>query len=170
MLSSTRSVGEGHGDWQADKIHVANVGEDLGAVEGELAEAEVGVKVRIRGVCDGGFNESWARVKKEGQISVYGEPEAGTSETGNRHRPASTGSTERNGTVGLEGLLGGRRGVGVVGGVAIGLKEEDLVAVVNGRACDVGVDRAGGGLVLESNIESRVRHDEKLRCKSMKRE
>ena len=132
MLSSTRSVGEGHGDWQADKIHVANVGEDLGAVEGELAEAEVGVKVRIRGVCDGGFNESWARVKKEGQISVYGEPEAGTSETGNRHRPASTGSTERNGTVSLEGLLGGRRGVGVVGGVAIGLKEEDLVAVVNG--------------------------------------
>ncbi len=58
----------------------------------------------------------------------------------------------------MEGCAGGGWGVGVVRGLAIGLEEKDLVIVVEGGAGNVGVDRVGGGLVLESDVESRVRH------------
>ena len=160
MLGSAGGVGEGQGDWQADEVDVADVGEDLAAVEGEFAEAKVGVEVRVRWVGDGGFDESWAGVEEEGQSSVYGEPKTGTGEPRDRDRPAVAWSTEGNGTIGLQGLLGGGRGVGIVGSLPIGLEQKDPIAVIDGGAGNVGVDSAGSCLVLQRDAESRVRHDE----------
>ena len=118
------------------------------------------MKVGVRGICDGRFYESRARVQEEGQRSVYGEPEARTGETGDGDCPVSAGGAESDRTVRLQGLLGGRRGVGVIRSLAVGLEEEDLVAIVDGRPGNVGIDGAGGCLVLQCNGESRVRHDE----------
>ena len=77
---------------------------------------------------------------------------------GDRDRPTSAGCTKRDGTVHLQGLQGGRRGVGVVRSLAIGLEKKDLVAIVDGGASNVGIDSTGGCLVLQFKVESGARH------------
>lgn len=49
-------VGQFEGDGNADKVDIADVGEDLGGVVGEFGESEAGEVVGIRGVEDGGLH------------------------------------------------------------------------------------------------------------------
>lgn len=93
VLGGAGGVGEGEGDGEGDKVDVGDIGVDLGAVEGELAEAEVGVEVGVRGVGDGGLDEAGADVDEEGQCAVDREPEAGASEAGDCDGPAGAGGT-----------------------------------------------------------------------------
>ena len=148
MLGGAGGACQGQGDWQADEVDVANVCEDLGAIEGELAEAKVGVEVGVRGVGDGWLDQSWARVEEKGQLPIHGEPETSAGKTGDRHSPIRAGGTERDRTVRLQGLQSRRRGVGVVWSSAIGLEKKDLVAIVDGGAGNVGIDIAGVCLIL----------------------
>lgn len=161
MLGGSRGVGEVEGDGEGDEIDVGDVGEELGAVEGEFAEAEVGVEVGVGGVGDGGLDEAGARVDQECQMAVDGKPEAGARQAGDCDGPAGPRRTEIDGAVGLERSAGGGWGVGVVGSTAIGLEEKDLVVVVDGGAGNVGEDGVGSGSVLERDVKSRIRHDER---------
>lgn len=77
MLGGARGVGEVEGDGEGDEIDIGDVDEELGAVEGEFAEAEVGVEIGVGGVGDGGLDEAGARVDQERQMAVDGKPEAG---------------------------------------------------------------------------------------------
>ncbi len=66
VLRGAGGVGEGQGDGQGDEVNIADVGKELGTVEGKFAEAEIGVEVGVGGVGDGGLDETGAGVEEEG--------------------------------------------------------------------------------------------------------
>ena len=75
-----RGIGriEREGDGQTDEVDVADVGEELGVVEGEFGESERGANVGVALVVDGGFHQAWAGVHSENEGRAEREPDAAT--------------------------------------------------------------------------------------------
>jgi hypothetical protein len=77
-----------------DEVHIADVDEQLPAVEGELAERKVDVGIGVGWVEDRGFDESWARVEEELQTLARGEPDAATGNARDSRNDGVAGGAE----------------------------------------------------------------------------
>lgn len=125
MLARTARVlqRQSHG-YIAHKVDVADVDEDLGRVECELAEAEVDIVVGIVRIEDGGLNEAWAGVDSEGQWSADREPDPAACYARDGRCYCVSGGSETDGDVGGDGRAG-LRGTGrVVWSLCICLEDE----------------------------------------------
>lgn len=78
----TRTVFERQGKWQrGHEVDIADVDEQLPAVESKLAESEVGVTVGVGRVEDRRLHEAWARVDEELETLARREPDATTGDS-----------------------------------------------------------------------------------------
>jgi hypothetical protein len=77
-----------------DEVHIADVDEQLPAVEGELAERKVDVGIGVGWVEDRGLDESWARVEEELQTLARGEPDAATGNARDSRNDGVAGGAE----------------------------------------------------------------------------
>ena len=57
---------EGQGNGNRHEVHIADIGVELGAVEGEFAEGPIDVYIGVGRVVDGGLDQGGARVEEEG--------------------------------------------------------------------------------------------------------
>jgi hypothetical protein len=116
------------------KIYIADIDKQLPAVEGELAEREIGIGIGVSWVEDRGLNESRAGVDEELQALAGGEPDAATGNARDSRNDGVAGGAEGDGDV-FGQVLAGRRWRGrVVRRFGICGKDEQLAAVVDGLA------------------------------------
>jgi hypothetical protein len=128
VLQSQSNRKRGH------EIYIADIDKQLPAVEGELAEREIGIGVRVSWVEDRGLDESRTRVDEELQALAGGEPDAATGNARDSRNDGVAGGAEGDGDV-FGQVLAGRRWRGrVVRRFGICGKDEEFAAVVDGLA------------------------------------
>lgn len=100
-LSVALCVGETEGDGDRDEIDVGNVGEELGVVEGKLAERPIDVEVGIAWVGYARFDDRRPWVDKEGQLGIDAEPYTTACNLWYIDVDGIARRTERNSNIGL---------------------------------------------------------------------
>ena len=165
MLGCIGRVEKVQSDRDGNKVDVADVGEQLRGVPGELAEAEIDIDVRVRWVQDGGLDQAGTRVQQECQLAIDGEPNTAASDVRDGDRLRRTRSTKRDGTIHRQRCAGRRWRSGIVRSLAICLDQNDGVVVVDCRAGDITVDGARGRLVGQRHAQRRASSGFWCRCR-----
>ena len=117
-----------------DEVHIADVDEQLPAVEGELAESKVGVGIRVGRVEDRRLHEAWAGVQEELQTLARGEPDAATGNARDSRNDGVAGRAEMDRDIFGQVLTGQGWRRRVVRRFGIRRKAEQFALVVDGLA------------------------------------
>ena len=154
VLRGARRRLQGQGDGKREEVNMSDVRIDLGRVEGELAEVPLNVDIGVVGIGDRGLDQARAGIQKECQGCTNGEPEASSRDPRNCHGSGRTDRAELDSAVrGQRGAIL-RRGSRIVRGLAVSLKKEQDIVVVNGVSSEKGVDSVRGGLILQGDLKS----------------
>lgn len=100
VIGFTGLVLQSQSNWKrGDEVDIADVDEQLPAIESELAESKVGVRIRVSWVEDRRFHQSWSWVYVELQTLADREPDTSTSNAWNSGGDGVSGRTEVDGDI-----------------------------------------------------------------------